>query len=573
MHNTIWETRYREDEKPPDDLPALAEKLEISPFLASLLWKRGLRSLEDMNLFLDPGLRLLPPLETWPVLAGLAERLGGGLLAGKKLVVWGDYDVDGITSVALVVDFLRRHGLTARPHIPDRMGEGYGLNMPDLEMLAAEGCNLLLTVDCGICDLAEVKRARELGFEVIVSDHHLPGPDLPEADGICAATVEGCPSPHLAGVGVAFILMAAVNSYLVKRGRERVDIRSLLDLVALGTLADVSNLAGHNRILVKNGLLILGEARRPGVAALKAAGNLAPNAALGAGQVVFTLAPRINAAGRMGKSEVALRLLLTDDRDEAAACAAELETLNAERRSQEDLILREAREQALRFVQSGAMGLVLYQPDWHMGVIGIVASRMVEEFHRPTVILCNNHDRIKGSGRSLDGFDLHAALGRCEDLFLGYGGHKMAAGLTMCYAKLQLFRERFDRTVREGLGDSPQPQRIKTDGALSVPETLNFTLLKELELLQPFGLGNPEPVFVSPPLRVRDVRIRPSLYILDLVDDATGLSLKAKIWRPRAELPSNSRGRKLRLAYSPRIDRYNGAANVDIRVRDWLMVE
>ncbi|MDR2892645.1 MAG: single-stranded-DNA-specific exonuclease RecJ [Deltaproteobacteria bacterium] len=551
------------------DLEDLARRLEISPFLAGLLWRRGLRGFEEMNRFLDPGLRYLPSLDDWPGLKDLAARIGAGVLAGKKLLVWGDYDVDGITATALVVDFFRQHGIEVSGHIPDRMGEGYGLNVPDLELLAGQGCKMLLTVDCGICDLAEVGRAKELGLEVFVSDHHLPGEELPEADGICAPTVGDCPSPHLAGVGVAFMLMAAVNLYLEQQGRERVDIRNLLDLVALGTLADVANLSGDNRILVKNGLLVLAEARRPGLAALKASSNYAPNAALGAGQVVFTLAPRINAAGRMGRSDVALRMLLTENRDEAASCAAALESMNAQRRSEEDLIIREAREQAARFVKSGSLGLVLYQPDWHMGVIGIVASRVVEEFHRPTIILCNNHERIKGSGRSVEDFDLHAALGECADLFLSFGGHKMAAGLTIAYENLAPFRERFDAEVRKSFGDRPPPTKIKTDGELSMTQIMDFTLLKELEMLQPFGLGNAEPVFVSPPLLLREVRNRPGLSILDVLDEESGISAKAKIWRPREDLPQSSKGRRLRLAFSPRIDRYNGAANVEIRVRDW----
>jgi single-stranded-DNA-specific exonuclease len=363
-------------------------------------------------------------------------------------------------------------------------------------------------------------------------------------------------------------LIAAVNAYLVKQGRERVDIRCLLDLVALGTLADVSNLAGHNRILVKNGLLLLGEARRPGVAALKASGNLAPNAALGAGQVVFTLAPRINAAGRMGKSEVALRLLLTTDRDEAAACAAELEALNAERRSQEDLILREARDQALRFIKSGAMGLVLYQPDWHMGIIGIVASRLVELLGRPTVVLSSAETGLKGSGRSVPKVDMHALFSQCAPLLLGFGGHSMAAGLSLLPDNLEPFRCRFDELVKASLGPAPTERECRIDGELAFARA-DFAFLKELEMLQPFGSGNAEPVFASPPVRIRAMRGKPGFLSLDLEDEDSGLRLRATAWRDLADMPPRLKGRRVRIAYSPRIDRYNGAATVELRLKDW----
>jgi single-stranded-DNA-specific exonuclease len=572
--NKVWEPRYDVTANLPEELPDLAGRLEISLFLAGLLWKRGIRGLEKMSLFLDPGLRYLPPLGDWPGLLETAAFLGKNVLDGKKLVVWGDYDVDGITSAVLVADFFRQHGFSVRTHIPNRLSDGYGLNNQDLETLAAERTDLLLTVDCGISDLAEVKRAKELGLTVIVSDHHLPGPELPEADRICAPTVGECPCPHLAGVGVAFMLMAGVNQFFAGQGLPKIDIRLLLDLVALGTLADVSDLSGINRILVKNGLLVLAEARRPGIAALKASCNKAVNAALTAEQIVFNLTPRINAAGRMGNSQTALNLLLTRDRDEAGACAHTLEQLNSARRSEEDNITQEAREQGLRYVHSGSMGLVLYHPDWHSGIIGIVASRMVDEFKRPTVVLCDNQGKIKGSGRSVEGFDLHASLQRHSDLLLGYGGHKMAAGLSISRENLELFRERFDLTVRQSLGSRAAPSKIKIDGELSMEETIDLTLLKELEMLQPFGSGNETPVFVSPPLYVREVRkCGQCLFILDVVDKASGLSAKAKIWRSKSDQPAYSKGRMVRLAYSPGIDRYNGPDNVELQVKDWVIEE
>lgn len=569
----VWVSRYEDNSAPPPVLREWGEQLYISPFLAELLWKRGARSLEDMSLFLNPGLKNLAALDQWPGLMQGAELIARAVLEGKKIAVWGDYDVDGITATALVTDYLRRHGVEVRPHIPSRMGEGYGLNLPDLEMLAAEGVELVLTVDCGICDHAEVEAARALGITMIVSDHHLPAESLPEADAVCAPTIADCPCPHLAGVGVAFMLMGGVGSILAEHGYARVDLRQMLDLVALGTLADVSNLAGQNRILVKNGLLALAEARRPGLAALKSVCNYTPTASLGASQVVFTLCPRINAAGRLGQSDVALRLLLTEDREEAYRLAADLDAMNTRRRGEEESIQREAREQAAAQAAAGRMGLVLYQPHWHMGVIGIVASRIVEEFNRPAIILCNHGEKIKGSGRSVEGFDLHAALSECADHFLTFGGHKMAAGLSIMPEELQPFHDRFDAIARKSLGQTPRSIRIRTDGELSISRTVEPTLLRELDMLQPFGLGNAEPVFVSPPLRIRDLKIRQGLSILDVTDEESGITLKAKIWRPKEDLPYSCKGRRICLAYSPRLDRYNGVTSVELRVRDWQLVD
>lgn len=567
----IWVSRYTDAPPVPPELPDWANRLEISTFLAELLWKRGLNNLEDMNLFLNPGLKHLAALEEWPGLTEAASIIADAALSGKKIAVWGDYDVDGITSTALVVDFFRQHNITIRPHIPSRMEQGYGLNIDDLKMLADEGVNLIITVDCGICDVDEVDAARELGIDIIVSDHHLPAEKLPKALAVCAPTIADCPCRHLAGVGVAFMLMAGVNSQFAQRGKQKADIRPLLDLVALGTLADVSNLAGQNRILVKNGLILLSEGRRPGIAALKNICNYAPNASMGAGQVVFTMAPRINAAGRMGKSEIALELMLTHDRDEANQLAQQLETMNIERRSEEDIILKEAREQAEAYVKSGHMGLVLYGANWHMGVIGIVASRIVEEFQRPTIILCDSSaGKAKGSGRSVDGFDLHSALGECSDLFLGFGGHKMAAGLSISHENIAGFRLKFHHIAAKEIGDTPPPMKIKTDGELELEQTVSFILLKELELLQPFGHGNAEPVFISPPLLVKELRVRPGLAILDVQDEKSGITIKAKLWRPRTEIKPDSRGKRIRLAFSPRIDRYNGAATIEMRVKDWF---
>ncbi len=564
-----WVFRYDDSIAPPNDLGNWSENLEISPHLARFLWARGMRSKEEMEAFIAPFLGRLAPIDSWPGLREAASLLVDALLAGKKICVWGDYDVDGITSTALVKEILGKHGFECLHYIPNRLLEGYGLNKEAISTLAEQGVDILLTVDSGISDIEAITHAKSLGMMVIVSDHHLPGENLPPADVIVNPRLVPCPYPFLAGVGVAFMFMAAVNSLLHEHGKPRQDMRDVLDLVALGTLADVVDLQGANRILVKNGLLKIAEAGRAGVAALKSVCNFAPKAVLGSGQVVFTLAPRINAAGRLGSSEIALELLLCSDMGRAMELAGKLNALNTQRRSEEDGILEEALEKANAQVDEGRMGLVLYGADWHPGVIGIVASRIVESLHRPTVVLSATEDFLKGSGRSINGFDLHEAFGECSHLLLGYGGHYMAAGLSLMPDNLEEFARLFDALVAEGLGVQVKEPVCKLDGELDFALAADFVFLKELELLQPFGTGNSEPVFCSGAVKVKEMRPRTNLMLLDLEDPKTGLVLKAKAWRNLANMPTTLKNKLIRIAFTPRIDRYNGVASVELRLKDW----
>ncbi|WP_462326853.1 single-stranded-DNA-specific exonuclease RecJ [Desulfobaculum sp.] len=562
----IWIPRPNGSEA-PSDIATWADSLSVTPLIANLLWQRGQHSLQDMDIFLTPGLKHLAPLDALPGLMDAAQVLADGLTAGKTFAVWGDYDVDGVTSTALVTDFLERRGYTARHHLPNRFTEGYGLNIEGLEALAAEGVDLLLTVDCGITSIDEIARAKELGMTVVVSDHHLPGEALPAADAVVDPRLADCPCPDLAGVGVAFLLMAALNRLLPG---DPIDVRQFLDLVALGTVADVVKLQGENRILVKNGLLLLGEARRPGVAALKEASGFSPSAALGAGQVGFGLGPRINAAGRIGEAENALKLLLAKDYDTARPLAAKLDTLNTERRSTEDTILKQAKEQAEQ--QLDRIGLVLYHPDWHPGVIGIVASRIVEAHYRPTLIITQENGHLKGSGRSTKEFDLYAGLCDCADTLLGFGGHKQAAGLSLEEANLDALRDAFDAAVAKQCGDEPLTPTLYVDGELAFAD-IDFTLLKELELLQPYGMGNAEPVFTSRAVRVQRRRVFGKNHVkLDLVEPDSGVCLSAKAWRQAEHIPPHIEGASVQLAFTPKIDRYRGTASIDLQIKDWKTV-
>ncbi len=563
-----WCMRNNDQALPSEtEINRLGRILTVSPLLVSLLCKRGLREAEEMDRYLSPGLRHLADPSCIPGLEQAAEALAAALEAGKQVAVWGDYDVDGVTSTAMVKEFLQLRGHRALHHIPQRQDEGYGLSPQGLKELRDKGVEVLLTVDCGITDTENIDLARSYGIQVIVTDHHLPGESLPSAEAICNPRLSTCGDPELAdlaGVGVAFFLLGRVNRLL---SGPPLDMRRFLDLVALGTLADVVPLSGQNRILAKNGLLLIAEAPRPGIAALKEACGFASNAALGTGQVTFGLAPRINAAGRVGDAYQALDLLLAPDVDGARPLARKLDALNIDRRKEEERILEQALEQAEE--QSRNLGLVLYGPDWHQGVIGIVASRVVEAWYRPTLILCDENGGMKGSGRSISEFNLHAGLQECSEILNSFGGHRQAAGLSLEHEALEPLRQRFHEAVIAQIGETPLEPRLKVDAEIGFGP-LDYTLLKELEMLQPFGIGNPEPVFASPLLKVRHCSIFGKKHVaLDLTDPESGKTLRAKAWRMADKISPEVVGSPMRVAFSPKIDTYNGVASIDLRLKDW----
>lgn len=553
---------------------ALADSLNISPFLMNILRRRGLCSRKEIDSYLNPSLSGLVNPEKWPQIPEAADFLVKALLEGRQLAVWGDYDVDGTTSTAIVLDVLEFHGFHPLWHIPDRHTEGYGINVPAVEELAKKGCQVLLTVDSGISDVKAIKRARELGMDVVVSDHHLPPENLPPATFFFNPRMGDpakVPCPHLAGVGVSFFLMAAVNARLGKKDGKHFVMDRVLDLVTLGTLADVMRLTGQNRILVHGGLKHLVRPERPGIAALKAVCGIGYRENVSATQVSFKLAPRINAAGRMRHAKIALELMRSTDHAESAELAQELDELNTTRRDTESIILDEARNQAREQQKKGRItGLVLYGKQWHPGVIGIVATRIIEEFNVPCIIVCDDKDTLKGSGRSIPGFDLYAGLAEIPEHLLAFGGHKQAAGVRILPGQLDAFRHDFEEMTRRRLGKQPE-QMLAIDGELSLGEAANPEHLKELALMEPFGTGNAEPVFVSNPVEIvgrstfRGRSDSVSLVIRDTVD---GHTLRAKGWGLAQEIGQDKLHTVVRIAFTLRESHYsmNGP---EITIRDW----
>jgi single-stranded-DNA-specific exonuclease len=554
-------------------LHSWARKLNISPLLALLLNQRGLTSCEQMHFFLSPGLRYLSPLDKWPNLLSAARLVARSVTRGEKLAVWGDYDVDGITATAVIKNFFSRRGYQITHYIPNRLKNGYGLNIEMLEQLAGQGVKTLITVDCGISSHAEIARAKELGFKIIVTDHHLPQKDLPPADIIVNPKLGSSPCPDLAGVGVAFLLCAALNTLLPG---DKLDIRQFLDLVALGTIADIVDLTGENRILVKNGLLLLNEAKRPGIRALKKVSGLDATATLGSGDVGFVLAPRINAAGRIGQPELALDLLLTEDIQTARTLARQLDKLNTDRKKIENEILEQAREQAVRLAQTkDKQGLVLYSPEWHPGVIGIVASRIVDEFYRPCLILTRENGLLKGSGRSIPEFDLYQGLLNLSHILYGFGGHKQAAGLSLVPENLDQLKSLFNQQVTRQLGPKPVEPKLVLDACLNFRD-LTPVLLKELELLQPFGPGNPRPVFLGRNLSVQKQNLfgQGKHLGLFLRDEQSKITLRSQAWRKGEKWGQNNLENKtITIAFSPKLSVYNGLISIDIQIKEILDVK
>jgi single-stranded-DNA-specific exonuclease len=468
----------------------LERELGLSPITAAVLARRGYGEVEAARRFLDAALPGHDPLLLGDM-AVAVERIREAVAAGRRICVHGDYDVDGICATALTVLLLRELGADAVWHLPSRFEEGYGVSSETLVKLADDGIGLVLTVDCGITAVEEVAEAKALGLEVIVTDHHRPGDELPDCP-IVATRPSPYPFPELCGTGVAFKLGEALL------GTEHPALRKHLDLVALATIADVVPLVDENRALAAAGLRALACTRRPGLQALMRSAGVDP-AAVDSGSVGFRLAPRINAAGRLGRPDVALELILTEDADEAKRLAGTLEELNRDRQSVEDRILREAVSQveALPERERRRRGYVLASEDWHVGVIGIVASRLVERFHRPVVLVAGQDGEWRGSGRSVSRFDLHGALGACAEHLERYGGHRAAAGLSIDPERIAAFTEAFAAHADANLSDEDLYPVTVVDGVVSA-EDLTLDLAQELDRLAPFGLGNPDVTLLVP---------------------------------------------------------------------------
>ncbi|WKZ33259.1 MAG: single-stranded-DNA-specific exonuclease RecJ [Thermodesulfobacteriota bacterium] len=542
----------------------LGRKLNILPLTAQLLVNRGLVDADKAFSFLKPDLASLHDPMLMKGMDRAVERIARALREREKITVYGDYDVDGATSTALLSLFLREIGADAATYIPERLAEGYGLNPEAVKKLAASGCRLVITVDCGSSNRAEVELANSLGIDVIVTDHHEMPKDAPPALAVLNPGQEGCRFPFkgLAGVGVAFNLALALRAYLRETGWFREgepNLKRYLDLVALGTVADLVPLMDENRVFVHYGLKELEAMKRPGLKALVEGAGL--KGRLSASHIAFQMAPRLNAAGRISTADTALRLLTTESPEEASALAAALEKENSSRQR----IEAETLEEALSMLEGHRdRGIVLYSERWHPGVIGIVASRLVDRFSRPAVLIALENGVGKGSARSIRSFNILEGLKGCAVLLERFGGHKAAAGLTVSGEMVEAFRKEFIRQVNGALTDEDLVSEMTLDAVVSLEE-VGRRLVSEIESLAPFGASNHEPLLCLPDTHIVETEVVGARHLKFKVKHngrvQRGIGFGLAGLHP-------VQGKGYGIAFSPYMDEWQGNTSLRLRIKD-----
>ena len=541
----------------------LTEELSISPIMAQILINRSIRTPKEADFFLNPSLlNLHDPM----LMKGMKEsvsRIKQAIQKKEKILVYGDYDVDGISATALLILTLKRLGTDVTSYIPNRLNDGYGLNEKAVSIIHKKGIELLITVDCGITAISEIKSLRELGIGTIVTDHHRPDEKLPDADIILNPLQKGCPYPdkNLAGVGVAFKLAAGLL------GKDDDWLYQQLDLVCLGTIADVVPLIGENRILVKNGLNELTHTKKQGLKALIEQAGL-KGKDITSYYVGYILGPRINATGRLGSPHTSLELLLTDDIDKANELAKTLGVENKNRQKMEELVLRQAVARVERDIDFKNQRVIVLEDDsWHKGVIGIVASRLVDRFYRPTVIISIDGNEGRGSCRSIRNFNLFDALSDCSRHLKNYGGHSYAAGLTIEKNRLDDFRQTINDIANKRILPQDLIPCLNIDAEMPI-SALNQKLLKELDGLSPFGTGNPKPVFVSRNLKIRNIpqALRRSTIKMWVTDGK--VTAEAIGFNMADFMPSDPLNQKIDIAYTYDLNVYKGITSIKLQLKD-----
>jgi single-stranded-DNA-specific exonuclease len=545
----------------------LSMSLGVLPVIARILIGRGIETAEEGRLFLAPTLSTMPDPFLLKGMQAAVERVMQARNSGESICIYGDYDVDGISGTALLVSFLRRVGINCNYFIPNRFDDGYGLNEEALKRIIDSGATLIMSVDCGITALKEADFCRRAGADLIILDHHAPGERIPEAAAVVNPLQPGCSYPFkmLAGVGVAFNLLVALRSRMRREGifaaGDEPDLREWLDLVALGTIADVVPLVGQNRTYAFWGLQKLEISSRPGIDALKKVAGIKD--AVSCGHVGFRLAPRLNAAGRMESAVPGVELLLSSSSNESSTIADELDAANAERQAVERGILEEA---AAMVDGAGTYpdcrSIVLASRDWHQGVIGIVASRLVERYHRPAILLAiDEQGTAKGSGRSISGFHLLEALAACTGHLERFGGHRYAAGVGLNAGSIAGFAAAFETVAGRILGDSELLPTLDIDSCVT-PLEVDSALVNELKRLEPFGAGNPEPTLMMRGVTVVERRIVGDGH-LKLRVSAEGRVFNAIAFR-QADCPTDG---MLDIAFFPELNLWNNTSTLQLRIK------
>ncbi len=542
----------------------LAQIQDLPPSIAQCLYNRGLKTPQEAYAFLSGEAEEDDPFQLQGVHQAVA-RIRQAIRQEERIAVYGDFDADGVAATALLTQTISSLGGEAWPYIPHRVDEGYGLHSEALERLAQEGCRLLVTVDCGVRSIEEVGYARQLGLEVIITDHHSPPQELPPALAVVNPKREDCPYPYkgLSGAGVAFKLAQALlrvgRSVPLFRKGTALREEELLDLVALGTITDLSPLLGENRSLVKRGLSTLNDSPRPGILALSAP---LKERTITSQTVGYILGPRLNAAGRLGDAMTSYRLLTTPSPAEAQELALELEERNRQRKDLTLQVLEEAQKQ----IEGQESEPILFAKGegFPCGVIGLVASRLSEEFYRPAVVIEWGEEESRGSARSIPEFDITKALDECRDLLLGYGGHSVAAGFTVKSEHLATLEERIRGIAARQLSDLELVPTLSIDAEIPLTD-LEPTIFAAAQTLEPFGPSNPAPTFLSRGVEVREARLVGETHLRLMVTD--GRVIWDGIAFGRGE-EANSLPRHLDIVYVPEIQWWNNEERLQLRVLD-----
>lgn len=493
--NKKWECYNLDNEK----VEELVKKRHITNLLASILVNRGIIDGEKINVFLNPTRKdfynpfLMPDMEI------AVKRIVKAIENKEKIMIYGDYDADGITSITVLKKYLNEIGLKTGEYIPNRLNEGYGLNKDAISKIYNDGYKLMITVDCGISGLEEVDYANSLGMEIIITDHHEPAEKLPEAIAVIDAKRKDNKYPfnQLAGVGVVFKLIQAISTELKLEEKEYL---KYLDLVCIGTISDIVPLVDENRVIAKLGLKLIEKTKNIG---LKTLLNIADLKKIDSNAISFGVAPRINACGRMGFQEEALQLFLTEDSGEATKIAKRLVQFNQERQAKEKQIFEEVIEK-IEKDNKDKKCIVLAEENWHHGIIGIVASKITEIYYKPSILICLEGDKGKGSGRSIPGFDIYTALTKCSDYIEKFGGHSMAIGITIKKENFEKLKEAIEKYAQESNISDIMPI-INIDKEINL-KNINIEEVKSLELLEPFGEANKMPLFLLRNLKIDSIR-------------------------------------------------------------------
>ncbi|MGB9598909.1 MAG: single-stranded-DNA-specific exonuclease RecJ [Myxococcota bacterium] len=548
-----------------------AEKLRIDNSIARILLNRGISDYTEAIKFLKCDLKDLLPPENMKDMEKVVERVIKAIQNKETVFIYGDYDVDGITSISILLNFFRHLGMEVFYYIPDRQSEGYGLNKDAIDRIMLEGAKLIITVDCGISAREEIAYAKErYNVDIIVIDHHRVVGDLPAAYAILDPYREDCEFPFkpLAAVGVVFYFLIALRKRLREDGiisiSEQPNLKDYLDLVALGTIADIMPLKGENRILVRHGLKVLNKNKRIGLAHLvqSCAGKFEK---ISSKEISYRVAPRLNAAGRIEDPRYAVQLLTTDDPEVAKRLVAELNNHNSKRQRIEEEILRQALEQIENMEDiKSHYSIILASENWHIGVIGIVASRISRKYNKPSILFSIKDGIAKGSGRSVGSFDLIEGIKRCSRYLLEYGGHKSAVGLSLEVENINKFREAFEEVVMQSSDSFRELPELIVDGILE-PAEINGEFFNHLEQLSPFGNENPEPVFFTSNYDVVSYRYQKGTGILQLRKN--GRQEIGLIWGEEdliSDIPP-----KVNIVYTPFIDRYQNTDILKLKIIDF----